>query len=78
MCACESTTASIDGSRERKRAILSVGVFPAALIQPAIQQVSFSAGFHQVHRAGDTAGRTPERELQSTTAMDMMEASAKR
>jgi len=51
------------GSRERKIAILAVGVFAAALVHPAIEKKAPAAGFDQVHGAGDLAGRTPESKL---------------
>ena len=63
MCAWESTTASIDEPGNGRLRFLRVGVFAAALVQSAIEQEAFAAGFDQVHGAGDGAGRAPECEL---------------
>jgi len=57
---------------ERKIAILAVGLFPAALVQPAIEQKAPAARFHQVHGAGDLARRAPKRDLHLPPAKNMM------
>ena len=60
ICACDRTTASIEEPGNGRLRFLRVGFFAASLKEPAIQQETLAAGFHQVHGAGDGSRPRPK------------------
>ena len=62
----------------RQVAILCVRLLAPPLVEPAIERVSPTARFHQMHRAGDRPRRAPECDLHRPTApAPAMDASKK-